>query len=133
MLHRRRVLAFAVLCLMLGGAFLAAARDDAAAGHEGCVVTADGPFLYHTTVFPVTAVECDAAQGRLRIFTALTRDGVQVSSERRDCRKTSVCHLDFDASVEDIPGGQTYCLQTRGYVGGTHFVGEASRCESEPF
>ena len=119
----------AVLCG--GAAFLGLGSSAAAEG--ACVITADGPFLYHTTVFPVTAVECSTTQGRLRIVTSLTRDGVQVSSARRDCRKTSVCHLDIDASVEDIPGDQQYCLQTQGYVGGNSFVGAASSCESEPF
>jgi hypothetical protein len=121
-----------VLFAVLGGAFLGLGSNAGATG-EGCVITASGPFLYHTTVFPVTAVECDTTQSRLRIVTSLTRDGVQVSSARRDCRKTSVCHLTFDASVEDIPGDQQYCLLTEGYVGGNYFVGSARSCESDPF
>jgi len=124
------LLLVAVLC---GGASLLGLGSNAGAAGEPCVITADGPFLYHTTVFPVTAVECSTTQSRLRISTSLTRDGVQVSSARRDCRKTSVCHLTFDASVEDIPGDQQYCLETQGYVGGSDFVGTARSCESEPF
>jgi hypothetical protein len=130
---RRRRLLLVLVAVLCGGASLLGIGSNARAAGEACVITAAGPFLYHTTVFPVTAVECSTTQGRLRIFTSLTRDGVQVSSERRDCRKTSVCHLDFDASVEDIPGDQQYCLQTQGYVGGNYFVGAASSCESEPF
>jgi hypothetical protein len=130
-MHARLVLALAaVLC---GGASLLGLAPNAAATGEGCSVTANGPFLYVTTVFPETAVQCSTTQSRLRIFTSLTRDGVQVSSARRDCRRTSVCHLTFDASVEDIPGDQQYCLQTQGYVGGNYFVGAARSCESEPF
>jgi hypothetical protein len=130
-MHGRLVLALVVaLC---GGASLLGLAPSAGATGEGCSVTADGPFLYITTVFPETAVRCSTTQSRLRIFTSLTRDGVQVSSARRDCRRTNVCHLTFDASVEDIPGDQQYCLQTQGYVGGYYFVGAASSCESEPF
>jgi hypothetical protein len=131
-MHRRLVLALvAVLCC--GGASLTGVASTASATGEGCSVTAEGPFLYHTTVFPVTAVECSTTQTRSRIVTSLTRDGVQVSSARRDCRKTSVCYLTFDASVADIPGDQQYCLQSQGYVAGNYFVGAASSCESEPF
>jgi hypothetical protein len=129
---KRGRLVLVLIAVFCGGAFLGLGSNAGAAG-EACVITAQGPFLYHTTVFPVTAVECSTTQGRLRIFTSLTRDGVQVSSERRDCRKTSICHLDFDASVEDIPGDQQYCLHTEGYVGGNSFVGAARSCESEPF
>jgi hypothetical protein len=128
-MHR---LVLVIVAVLSGGAFLGLGSSAGATG-EACVVTAAGPFLYHTTVFPVTAVECSTAQGRLRIFTSLTRDGVQVSSARRDCRRTNICHLDFDASVEDIPGDQQYCLATEGYVGGNFFVGAARSCESEPF
>lgn len=131
---KRGRLALALAALLCAGvAVLGVGSGSAGAAHEGCVITAEGPFLYHTTVFPVTSVDCETVQGRLRIFTSLTRDGVQVSSARRDCRKASVCHLDFDASVEDVDGDQTYCLQTGGYVGGNHFVGAASACESESF
>jgi hypothetical protein len=129
----RRRLVLVLVAVLCGGASLLGIGSNAGAAGEACVITAAGPFLYHTTVFPVTAVECGTTQGRLRIFTSLTRDGVQVSNERRDCRKTSVCHLDFDASVEDIPGDQQYCLETEGYVGGNDFVGAARSCESEPF
>jgi hypothetical protein len=129
---KRGRLVLVLVAVFCGGAFLGLGADAGAAG-EACVITAQGPFLYHTTVFPVTAVECSTTQGRLRIFTSLTRDGVQVSSARRDCRRTSICHLDVDASVEDIFGDQQYCLQTEGYVGGNSFVGAARSCESEPF
>jgi hypothetical protein len=129
---KRGRLALVLATVVCGGAaFLGLGSSAEATG--ACVITADGPFLYHTTVFPVTAVECSTAQGRLRIVTSLTRDGVHVSSARRDCRKTSACHLSFDASVEDITGDQQYCLQTEGYVGGNSFVGAASSCENEPF
>jgi hypothetical protein len=130
---KRGRLVLVLVAVLCGGATFLGLGSNAGATGEACVITADGPFLYHTTVFPVTAVECSTTQGRLRIFTSLTRDGVQVSSERRDCRKTSVCHLDFDASVEDIPGDQQYCLETHGYVGGNYFVGAVGRCESEAF
>jgi hypothetical protein len=120
------------LVAVVSSAFLGFGSNASATG-EGCVIAASGPFLYHTTVFPATAVECGTMQSRLRIVTSLTRDGVQVSSARRDCRKTSVCHLTFDASIEDIAGDQQYCLQTEGYVGGNYFVGSARSCESDSF
>jgi hypothetical protein len=130
---RRGRLVLVLVAVLCSGAALLGLGSNAGAAGEACVITADGPFLYHTTVFPVTAVECGTTQSRLRIFTSLTLDGVQASSERRDCRKTSVCLLDFDASVEDIPGDQQYCLQTQGYAGGNYFVGAAGACEREPF
>jgi hypothetical protein len=130
---KRRALVLVLVAVLFGGASLLGLGANAGAAGETCVVTAQGPFLYITTVFPETAVECSTTENRLRIFTSLTRDGVQVSSERRDCRKTSICHLTFDASVEDIPGDQQYCLQTQGYVGGNVFVGAARSCESESF
>jgi hypothetical protein len=104
----------------------------ATASHDGCTITAQGPFLYHTTVFPVVEARCSAVEQRIRVATTLTRDGVVVRTDTRDCRKASVCYHDFDVSVEDIPGNQAYCTTSTASVLG-HTIGTASSCESEEF
>ena len=106
----------------------AAGRESAGA----CRVVAEGPFLYVDVVIPVTSVQCDSPQRRIRVFTTLTRDGADAASARRDCRNASACHLDVDASAPDVPGNQVWCTHAAGYVDG-RFIGEASACEADEF
>lgn len=96
-----------------------------------CSTVASAPFLYGV-VIPLSAVQCDTAQHRLRIETQLTRDGVTVASSTRRCRDASVCWLTVDASAPDEPGDQVWCTITKGYAG-TAFVGEARACETDTF
>lgn len=99
----------------------AAARPGSSAAT--CGTFASAPFLY-SVVIPVSAVQCDGSERRLRIETRLTRDGATVASASRRCR---------DASVwSDEPGDQVWCVIASGYAG-TMFVGEARACESEAF
>jgi hypothetical protein len=123
----------AVLGLALSVAFCAlaaqagAARPVAALG--ACTTTASAPFLY-SVVIPVSAVQCDSTQRRLRIETQLTRDGLAVASSFRTCRDATVCWLTVDASAPDEPGDQVWCTVAAGYVGAT-FVGKATACEAD--
>ncbi len=107
----------------------AAARPAPSAAN--CSTVASAPFLY-SVVIPVSAVQCDGTQRRLRIETRLTRDGLVVASASRTCRDTSVCWLTVDASAPDEPGNQLWCSVARGYAG-TAFVGEAQACETDDF
>jgi hypothetical protein len=63
----------------------------ASADHDDCRISAGSPFLYAGMIFPDSVVECDSVKSRIRIETALTRDGVEVDRGRRDCRRRSVC------------------------------------------
>jgi hypothetical protein len=118
--------------LALAAALLAAGGGTASAAHDDCRL-----FLavstYAGAVFPSSSIECDSVKSRIRIHAELTRDGVLVSRERRDCRNASVCHLTVDAAVQDIPGDQQYCARAWGSVAPNHFVGEATACEQESF
>lgn len=107
----------------------AAARPGSSAAT--CGTFASAPFLY-SVVIPVSAVQCDGSERRLRIETRLTRDGATVASASRRCRDASVCWLTVDASASDEPGDQVWCVIASGYAG-TMFVGEARACESEAF
>ncbi|MFL6016575.1 MAG: hypothetical protein ACJ74V_03460, partial [Gaiellaceae bacterium] len=92
----------------------------------------EGPFLYVDVVIPVTSVQCDSPQRRIRVATTLTRDGAETASARRDCRNTSVCYLDIDSSAPDVAGDQTWCTHVAAYVD-SRFIGEASACEADEF
>jgi hypothetical protein len=122
-----------LLLLALAAAFLAAGGGTASAAHDDCRLVLGGVSTYAGAVFPSSRIECDTVKSRLRIHAELTRDGVVVSRERRDCRNASVCHLTVDAAVNDIPGDQQYCARAWGWVAPNHFLGEASACEQESF
>jgi len=96
-----------------------------------CSTVASAPFLY-SVVIPLSAVQCEGPQRRLRIETQLTRDDIAVASASRTCRDTSVCWLAVDASAPDEPGSQVWCSVARGYAG-AGFVGEARACETDDF
>jgi len=120
------------LGLALSVAFCALAAQAGATpapSTTACSTIASAPFLY-SVVIPVSAVQCDSAQRRLRIETQLTRDGVTVASSTRTCRNASVCWLTVDASAPDEPGDQVWCTIARGYAGAA-FVGEARACETD--
>lgn len=124
------------LVLLLVAAALAASlggRADAAAEVD-CRAVAGGPFLYLQAdlIIPESYVVCATAQNRIRVFVTLTRDGVVVQDERRDCRKRSICHLDIDASEPDLPGDQQWCVIVSGIVGNAALAPMTS-CESEAF
>jgi hypothetical protein len=112
---------------------LLAASTPSGAADSGCRLVVGPPTLYAGMVFPESRVECTSPQNRIRISTSLTRDGVVVSSARRDCRKVSVCHLDVDAHALDAEGDQVWCTHSSGWINGNTFVGSAVACESEPF
>lgn len=117
----------AVLAASLGG------RADAAAAVD-CRAVAGGPFLYFQAdlIIPESYVVCSTVQNRIRVFVTLTRDGVVVQDERRDCRKRSICHLDIDASEPDLPGDQQWCVTVSGSVGNVELPA-VSACEGEAF
>ena len=96
-----------------------------------CRAVADAPFLY-SVVIPVSSIQCDSRERRLRVATVLTRDGVEAASAKRDCRNTDVCWLTTDASAPDVPGDQVWCTHPAAYANG-QFVGKASACETEKF
>jgi hypothetical protein len=108
-----------------------AAVAQPAPSTANCSTVASAPFLY-SVVIPVSAVQCDGTQRKLRIETQLTRDGVTVASAARTCRDVSVCWLTVDASAPDEPGDQVSCVIASGYAT-TAFVGEATSCETEDF
>lgn len=121
------VVVAAVALLAISGGGRASAADTY------CRVVVDGVFEYAGFVFPAARVECGSAKTRIRVYAELRRDNVVVASERRDCRDTTVCHLNFDASVRDVPGNQLYCVRVWGIVAPNHSVGQASGCESDVF
>ena len=98
---------------------------------SSCAIVAQPPFLYGV-VIPLSSVECDSAQRRLRVETQLTGNGVPVASATRTCRNTSVCWLTVDSSAPDEPGDQVWCTVAKGYAG-TSFLGEARSCDTEDF
>ncbi|MGH2649649.1 MAG: hypothetical protein ACRDHK_00355, partial [Actinomycetota bacterium] len=97
-----------LLVVALAVALLPASGGPASANHDDCRLVLGGVSTYAGAVFPSSRIECDTVKSRIRIHAELTRDGVVVSSERRDCRNMSVCHLTVDAAVSDIPGDQQY-------------------------
>ena len=125
-----RVLVPAVLALG-ASALITASAAGGPSYSGGCRIVADAPFLY-SAVIPQSSVQCDSPQRRLRVFTALTRDGVEAASARRDCRNASICYLDVDASAPDVEGNQVWCTHAVGYVD-SRFIGEASACEADEF
>jgi hypothetical protein len=130
---RARPLALVLAAAALLIATAMAATRDASAAHEDCGAFAEGVFLYHTTVIPVTRIECATVKKRIRISAVLSRDGVDVRSSRRDCRNRSVCYLSVDVSVEDVPGDQRWCVRVWGSIDNNHALPAASVCESESF
>jgi hypothetical protein len=120
------------LAVLLAAAALAALAVPRATASGDCRSVAGGPFLYADLVIPDSYVECSSAQNRIRIWVELSRDGVVVASERRDCRKVAVCHLDVGVATDDPPGDQQWCVRVRGEVAG-RAVPEATSCESEAF
>ena len=74
-----------VAALALTGALLFTGRPPAAlaeAQSASCRLEVEEPFLYAPArvVIPVSSVQCDAESRRLRVVTALTRDGVVVAA-----------------------------------------------------
>jgi hypothetical protein len=122
----------ALLTVALFAAALAGSTGNASADHDGCQIVAEGPFFYAGLVFPGTRVECASVERRIKISTVLTRDGIVAAQGNRTCHRTSVCHLTIDVRADDIPGDQQWCVRASGSVG-NHSVGEATRCETEPF
>lgn len=118
--------------LALGAFALLSAPATGRSSAGACRVVAEGPFLYVDVVIPVTSVQCDSTQRRIRVATTLTRDGAETASARRDCRNTSVCYLDIDSSAPDVAGDQTWCTHVAAYVD-SRFIGEASACEADEF
>ena len=118
--------------LALGAFALLSAPATGRESAGACRVVAEGPFLYVDIVIPVTSVQCDSPQRRIRVVTTLTRDGVAAASSRRDCRNASVCYLDIDASAPDADGNQVWCTHVTGYVD-SRFIGEATACEADEF
>jgi hypothetical protein len=84
-------------------------------------------------VIPNAVVQCGTAQNRIRVSVTLTRDGVVARQAQRDCRKSSVCYLDIDASAPDIPGDQVWCTQASAWSNGNTFIGSAVACEADAF
>jgi len=120
-----------VLAVTFGAVAAHGATAAPASSTVACTTISSAPFLY-SVVIPVSAVQCDGTQRKLRIETQLTRDGVTVANSSRTCRQASVCWLTVDASAPDEPGDQLWCTIARGYSG-TAFVGEARACEPDDF
>jgi hypothetical protein len=112
-------------------ALIASSAAGEGSATASCQLVADPPFLY-AVVIPVSSIQCDSPQRRLRVVTVLTRDGVEAASARRDCRNASVCYLDVDASAPDVAGNQIWCTHAIGYVN-SRLIGEASACETDEF
>jgi hypothetical protein len=111
---------------------LAAPAGGGAPAASSCTLTADPPFFYAGMVFAPASVECTAPQSKLRVRTQLTRDGVAVAENSRDCHKTARCLNTVGSFTIDDAGDQLWCTTAWGWVGGQS-VGSATRCEAEPF
>jgi hypothetical protein len=112
---------------------------QASAGHDDCTLSVSGPFFYAGMVFPVVEVNCDSVKQSIRIDASLDMDGAQVATASRTCRKASSCVTGLASDgifAQDIPGDQRWCgggsasIHTKGP---THFLPEATSCESESF
>jgi hypothetical protein len=108
------------------------AAGGASPAPSGCMLTADPPFFYAGIVFAPAVLECTSPQSKLRVRTQLTRDGVAVAENTRDCHRSARCFNTVGSFVTDVPGDQVWCTTASGWVGG-RAIGSASRCEIEPF
>jgi hypothetical protein len=111
---------------------LAAPARGAAPDPRGCTLTADPPFFYAGMVFAPAEIQCAAPQSKLRLRTQLTRDGVAVAENTRDCHRTAGCLNTVGSFTTDVAGDQLWCTTAWGWVGGQS-IGAATRCEAEPF
>jgi hypothetical protein len=84
----------------------------------GCMLTADPPFFYAGMVFAPALLECTSPQSKLRVRTQLTRDGVAVAENTRDCHRSARCFNTVGSFVTDVPGEQVWCTTASGWVGG---------------
>jgi hypothetical protein len=111
---------------------LAAPARGAAPEPGGCTLTADPPFFYAGMVFAPAEIRCVTPQSKLRVRTQLTRDGVAVAENTRDCHRTTGCLNTVGSFTVDSAGDQLWCTTAWGWVGGQS-LGSATRCEAEPF
>ena len=131
---RRLFLFLSVLAVLAVPALPGHARPPAAVTPADCRLVVDGPFLYLQAdlIIPDSHIECSAPVGRIRISSVLTRDGVQVASSTRDCRKSSRCDLSIDVSAPNIPGDQVWCVTAQGSADRVSFT-RATACEGDAF
>jgi hypothetical protein len=123
----------AVAVAFLGAlALLVPGAQGAGPAPASCTLTADAPFFYAGMVFAPAELGCTSVQSKLRVRTQLTRDGVAVADNTRDCHRSSRCYNTVGSFVTDVPGDQVWCTTAWGWVGG-HSIGSATRCEAEPF
>jgi hypothetical protein len=120
--------------LVLAAAVAAALSSAAGPAPPDCRTVAGGPFLYFQAnlVIPESRVECSAPTNRIRVWVELSMDGTVVATDRRDCRKTAVCHLDVGVATDDPPGDQQWCVVVRGETNAGALTASRS-CESEAF
>ncbi len=135
----RRVVGIASVLLAVGLALTLLPARQASAAHDDCTLSVSGPFLYAGLVFPVIEVRCDSVKQSIRIDAALDMDGSQVATASRTCRKASSCVTGLARDgifAQDVPGDQRWCGRGSASIhtkGPTHFLPEASSCESESF
>jgi hypothetical protein len=124
------------LSLLVAAVAVAAALVPFALGaspsQAGCTLTADPPFFYAGMVFAPAVLDCTSPQSKLRVRTQLTRDGVGLAENTRDCHRSASCFNTVGSFVTDVPGDQVWCTTAWGWAGG-RAIGSAARCESEPF
>jgi hypothetical protein len=125
--------------LALGLALFLMPARQASAAHNDCTMSVSGPFFYAGMVFPVIEVKCDSVKQSIRIEAALDKDGFQVATSSRTCRKASSCVTGLARDgifAQDIPGDQRWCGRGSASIhtkGQTHFLPEATSCESDGF
>jgi hypothetical protein len=118
--------------VLAAAALAASAGGEARADTSGCVLIAAPPTLYVDIVFASARVECPSPQNRIRVETVLSRDGVDVAQNTRDCHKVSICRNEVGSWAIDGAGDQVWCTSAAAWAGG-RFLGTATACETEPF
>jgi hypothetical protein len=112
---------------------------QASAAHGDCTMTVSGPFFYADMVFPVIEVNCESVKRAIRIDASLDRDGTEVATSSRTCRRTDHCVTGLASDgifAMDEPGDQRWCGHGTAGIrsqGRTHVIPEATSCESESF
>ncbi|HEV8420419.1 MAG TPA: hypothetical protein VGR13_03580 [Actinomycetota bacterium] len=139
MVSLRRQVGLASVLLVLVPLLLLLPSRQASAAHSDCTLSVSGPFFYAGMVFPVIEVKCNSVKQSIRIDASLDRDGFQVATSSRTCRKASSCITGLASDgifAQDIPGDQLWCGHGSAFIhttGPGHSLPESTSCETDSF
>jgi hypothetical protein len=139
MISLRRQVGLASVLLALVPLLILLPSRQAAAAHGDCTLSISGPFFYAGMVAPFIEVTCDSIKQSIRIDAALDRDGSEVATASRTCRKARSCWIGLARDgifAQDIPGDQLWCGHGSAFIhttGPGHSLPEATSCESDTF